>query len=139
MDKSVYFCDLEHEKFYYDNLKRCRYQDVYHKALMYCIGIAPDTRKNVDHIYDFTSDLIITECLSEAWQTSASVRIIRLAFNLYTNGLPSVEPEIGLEDCIHESKLYAVAEIFSHGYAPYFWEAIKIRYPEYCGVRPSNA
>lgn len=31
----------------------------------------------------------------------------------------------------HISKEYAPSEIFCCSYAPYFWEAIKIRYPEY--------
>jgi hypothetical protein len=29
------------------------------------------------------------------------------------------------------SRMYAVDEIFCCGYAPYFYEAIKLRYPEY--------
>lgn len=31
-----------------------------------------------------------TECLQEGWQTSGSVKIIRMAFNLYCNGIPSI-------------------------------------------------
>ncbi len=31
----------------------------------------------------------------------------------------------------HISSSYAPSEIFCCSYAPYFWEAIKIRYPEY--------
>ena len=42
-----------HEKFYYEKLKQVRYQDVYHKALCYCLGISDDTRKNVNRIYEF--------------------------------------------------------------------------------------
>ena len=41
------------KKFYYEKLKEVRYQDVYHKALCYCLGISDDTRRNVDSIYDF--------------------------------------------------------------------------------------
>ena len=31
------------------------------------------------------------ECLHQGWQTSGSVRVVRLAFNLYTDGTPSVD------------------------------------------------
>ena len=34
------------------NLKEVRYQDVYHKALVYCLGISNDTRRNIKSIYD---------------------------------------------------------------------------------------
>jgi len=36
------------------------------------------------------------------------------------------------EEQLDECKEYAVDEIFCCGYAPLFWQAIKIRYPEYC-------
>lgn len=37
--KSITFKDKEHEKFYSLYLSKCRTQDVYHKALIYCLGI----------------------------------------------------------------------------------------------------
>ena len=42
-----------HEKFYYEKLKKMHYQDEYHMALCYCLGISDDTRRNIDRIYDF--------------------------------------------------------------------------------------
>lgn len=38
------------------------------------------------------------------------------------------DAERKLEEC----SSYTVEELFCCGYARYFWEAIKIRYPEYC-------
>ena len=35
----IIFISDAHEKFYYEKLKEVRYQDVYHKALCYCLGI----------------------------------------------------------------------------------------------------
>ena len=35
----IFICEA-HEKFYYEKLKEVRYQDVYHKALCYCLGIS---------------------------------------------------------------------------------------------------
>ena len=72
------------------NLSKCRYQDVYHRALVYCLGIDRDTREHADSIYNFKSGCARTECLHEDWQTSGSVRIVRMAFNLYCNGTLSV-------------------------------------------------
>lgn len=83
--KAIIFISEAHEK-----LKEVRCEDVYHKALVYCLGICNDTRNNIYQIYDFKSGLVKPECLREGWQTSGSVRVVRMAFNLYCNGMPSV-------------------------------------------------
>ena len=51
--RTIIFKSREHEKFYEEYLKKCRYQDVYHRALVYCLGIDRDTRNNVNKIYNF--------------------------------------------------------------------------------------
>ena len=38
-EQTINFISEAHEKFYYEKLKEVRYQDVYHKALCYCLGI----------------------------------------------------------------------------------------------------
>ena len=124
--------DKNPEKFYMEYLKKCRYQDVYHRALVYCLGIDRDTRENVNKIYNFKTGYVKTECLQEGWQTSGSLRIVRMAFNLYCNGTPSVGDYKAEEDQLKECQYYTVEDLFCCGYARYFWEAIKIRYPEYC-------
>ena len=58
----IFFISKAHEKFYYEKLKEVRYQDVYHKALVYCLGISDDTRRNIKSIYDFKTGCVITEC-----------------------------------------------------------------------------
>ena len=78
-------------KVHYEKLKEVRYQDVYHKALCYCLGISVDTRRNINSIYDFKTGCVKTECLHEGWQTSGSMKVVRMAFNLYCNGAPSVD------------------------------------------------
>ena len=40
--QEIIFISEAHEKFYYEKLKEVRYQDVYHKALCYCLGISDD-------------------------------------------------------------------------------------------------
>ena len=54
------------------------------------IFISDDTRRNIYSIYDFKTGDVKTESLHEGWQTSGSVRMVRMAFNLYCNGTPSV-------------------------------------------------
>ena len=86
----------------------------------------------MDEIYDFKSGCVQTECLRQGWNTSGSVKVIRMAFNLYCNGMPSVDDYQKHDEQLTESRQYSVEELFCSGYARYFWEAIKIRYPEYC-------
>ena len=59
--QEIVFISEAHEKFYYEQLNRVRYQDVYHKALCYCLGISDDTRRNINSIYDFKSGCVKLE------------------------------------------------------------------------------
>lgn len=45
--KKVLFIGEVHENFYNEKLNMVRYKDVYHKALIYCLGINAETRSNV--------------------------------------------------------------------------------------------
>ena len=133
--RTVTFRSKTHEAFYQKYLPKCRYQDGYHKALVYCLGISEDTRKHIKGIYDFKTGHVKVGCLREAWMTSGSAKIVRMAFNLYCNNTPSIEDHKDTEEQLRECKEYTVEELFSCEYARYFWEAIKIRYPEYCFYR----
>ena len=73
----------------------------------------------------FKERLIKPEALHEGWQTGGSARLTRLAFNLW-NGYV----EKG------EESLSTPYEMFDCGHAPYFYEAIRIKYPEYCRELP---
>ena len=130
--RTIIFKNKQHEQFYYEYLQKCRYRDVYHKALVYCLGIDRDTREHIDRIYDFKTGLVKPRCLQEGWQTSGSVKIVRLAFNLYCNGTPSVGDRVKKEEALQECRQYSVEELFCCGYARYFWEAVKVRYPDEC-------
>lgn len=125
------FISEAHEKFYYEKLKEVRYQDVYHKALCYCLGISDDTRRNINSIYDFKSGCVKPECLLESWQTSGSMKVVRMAFNLYCNSAPSVDDYKDAEEQLNECNRYTVEDLFCCAYAPFFWQAVQIRYPEY--------
>ena len=64
---------------------------------------------------------IIPERMHGGWQTSGTVKVCNLAFNLW-NGFA----EEGRE------RFCTPEELFCCGYAPYFMEGTKLRYPEYC-------
>ena len=116
-ERKITFKNKEHEKFYHTYLSKCRYQDTYHKALVYCLGLSEDTRRNVKRIYDFETGLIKPECLQEGWQTSGSEKIVRIAFNLYTDGTPTTDEYKDTEAQITETRLYSISDIFCTGYA----------------------
>ena len=126
--ENIIFISDAHEKFYYEKLQEVRYQDVYHKALCYCLGINGDTRKNADRIYNFKTGSVKTKCLHEGWQTSGSLKVVRMAFNLYCNSTPSVWDYEDAEEQVNECRQYTVEDIFCCAYAPYFWQAIQIRF-----------
>ena len=103
--ENIIFISDAHEKFYYEKLQEVRYQDVYHKALCYCLGINGDTRKNADRIYNFKTGSVKTKCLHEGWQTSGSLKVVRMAFNLYCNSTPSVWDYEDAEEQVNECRL----------------------------------
>jgi hypothetical protein len=117
----IMFADREHKAFYYQMLTKTGNSDAYHRAFFYATGICPETRRNIHALFDFNEDGIKPEGLAAAWQTGGTRRLCRLAFNLW-NGWT----EEGKE---HRSAPY---ELFDCGFAPYFFEAIRLRYPEYC-------
>ena len=60
-EQTINFISEAHEKFYYEKLKEVRYQDVYHKALCYCLGISDDTRRNINSIYTAGINLLLRQ------------------------------------------------------------------------------
>lgn len=127
------FKDKQHEEFYKTNiLKTGTRNDVYHKALFYTLGLTAETRNNITTLYDFKERGIEHSRLHMGWQTGTSKKVTRLAFNLF-NGTVFDSMEDFEKDNV--SKRYAVDEIFCCGLAPYFYEAIKLRYPEYASAQ----
>lgn len=121
------FASKEHEQFYYAMLQKSGNTDSYHRSFFYCIGISDTTRANINRLFDFKNHHIKPEGLDEGWQTGGSRRATRLAFNLWN----------GYAEDKHE-KMSTPYEIFDCGYAPYFFEAIRQRYPEYCRDIPDT-
>jgi len=126
---NVYFADNNHLEFYTEQANRLN-PDCYLKALIYTLGVCPDTRLRFDSLYDIKNRTIVPEAIHCAWQTSGSLKVTRLAFQLFTDCTPSAFLSPGKPD-FDECVRHSVSDIFCCGYAPYFVEAIKLRYPEY--------
>ncbi|MFR7952939.1 MAG: DUF6075 family protein [Ruminococcus sp.] len=58
----------EHKEFYLEYLPKCRWKDVYHEALVYCLGIDRDTRKHVNKIYDFKNGSVKARMSAGRWR-----------------------------------------------------------------------
>jgi len=116
------FLDDEHQAFYDGCIARANAQsDPYRKALFYTLGLFEETRRNINRLYDFGERGIRFEGLRAGWQTSGTLRAIRLAFNLY-NGYTGEEDET-------EPLLFSPYDLFeTTGLMPYFFEAIMLRF-----------
>ncbi len=117
------FKDEYHETLFWVIMEKMTRKDVYHQSLAYLIALDDVCRNHVEEIYDFEERCINPDSLVEPWQTSTSIKTILLAFNLFT-GHSDWCPE-GLKSG------FTPSDIFCCEYAPYYWEAIKIRYPKY--------
>jgi hypothetical protein len=129
---NLHFADNEHLEFYAEHLTRLN-PDCYLKALIYALGICSDTRRHFSSLYSLKRKCIVPEVVNAGWQTSGTLKVTRLAFQLFTDGTPSAflcpdKPDV------NECKRYSVSDIFCCGYAPYFIDAIKLRYPEYMKI-----
>ena len=85
------------------------------------MGMAPETRANINRMFDFKNEWVMPEGMHGGWQTSGTVRVCQLAFNLW-NGYSGER----------QGDEFTPNDLFCCEFAPYFMEGIKIRYPEYC-------
>lgn len=125
----IKFRDDRHKYDYISVLSRMKRRDSYHMAVAYLLTLDVVIRERIEEVFDFTEDLIELKSLHRGWQTGTSQKTTRLLMNLW-NGTCS---EFPYAEEVEISPSYAVDEIFCCGYAPYYWEAIKLRFPEYCG------
>ena len=125
------FASKEHQKFWlekFDEMIQLGKTDVYYKSIIYTLGMCETTRKNFDDIFNLKSGEININALQGKYQTGTSKKVTRLAFSLWN--VCNFDREQDIENK-NLSANYNVSEIFSCSYAPYFYEAIRIRYPEY--------
>lgn len=125
------FSDKEHQKFWnkkYKKMEQLGKTNVYYKSLVYILGVCKTTRDNFENIFDLKKGEINIDSLQKEYQTGTSKKVTRMAFCLWNDCMyDSVE---NLEKD-KKSSAYNPSEIFSCSYAPYFYEGIKLRYPEY--------
>lgn len=127
------FYDEEHEEMFKKLCKKMPYLDGYHLSLAYLLTLDTVLRKHIGALYDVKKDVIIFEGLSQPFQTSTSRKTTRLAFNLWDGSVyDSEKPETYInedgEKTYVPSKYYAPDNIFNCTYAPYYIEALKMRF-----------
>ena len=132
VELNMKFFDVQHKQKFLDVINRMSYADCYHLAVAYLITLDTVCRQHIDSLYDFEEQCIITEGLNKSWQTDTSKKTTRLAFNLW-NGCHSDGETYTDKDGYTTplpSRFFAVDEIFSCSYAPFYFESIKLRFPE---------
>lgn len=128
----IVFADEAHERFFYEKvweLPNSR-RDSEEIAMIYTLGICDKTRAAFSNIVDQRTFQVNPLVLFAGWQTSASVKVTRLAINLDTGFSQEVKRDDSIEGYHigEDSSDYAVEEIFDCPYAKYFLEAVKLRY-----------
>lgn len=124
--QNIQFKNKTHSDRYKILIMKMDKDDVYHKSVAYLIALNDDCYKHVTDIFDISSHRIVPEGLTSAWQTSSSLRVTCLAFNLWS-GYCYEETDFDNDSV---SRRYSVSEIFYDINAKYFFEAVKLRYPE---------
>ena len=132
---TVHFYDDAHEAFFRERLDRAaasgRTPDSYFRSFLYLCGLCPDTRSHFHRLFDWREWCICPEALADGWQTGTSKRITRLAFNLW-NGYGQEQPE---DERV--SAAFLPDEIFCCGFQSCFFEAVRLRFPEYADAASS--
>lgn len=108
----IKFSSKAHRDFFVEMMGKCRKNDTYHRAFFYVMGIAPETRANINRMFDFKNDWIMPEGMHGGWQTSGTVRVCQLAFNLW-NGYSGER----------QGDEFTPNDLFCCEFAPYFMEA----------------
>ena len=120
---NIIFKNENHKMQYCEILSKMNCTDSYHRSAAYLIALAELVPTDVFH---FENDHIITEGLHKSWQTNSTQRATRLMFNLWNSW--AYEDKNAKANSI-ASPLYSVESIFcDYEYAPYFYEAIRIRF-----------
>ena len=125
------FINSKHREFWnrkYAEMQKLGKTDLYNKSIVYTLGICEITREHFNDIFDLKNGTININSLQRPYQTGTSEKVTRMAFSLWNRC--NYDSEVDIEND-KVSTSYNVSEIFSCSYAPYFYEGIKIRFPEY--------
>ena len=127
---TIKFQSERHEHDFRALLSKMKSKDCYHKAVAYLLTLDEVCNKHIADLFDFEKDVIKPFFLLYLpWQTGTSVKTTRLMFNLWSG----VSIDLDKSESVYEEtrNYYTPEEIFCCGYAPYFFEAVKLRFPEY--------
>ena len=129
------FKDKRHENSFHQILDKMKLSssDPERVALAYLLALNEDCYKHISDLYDFEEKIILVEGLDKAWQTHTSLKTARMAFNLYNGYCYDNKTYVGPDGQERDlpSEYYSPVHLFACSDAPYYWEAIKLRYPEY--------
>lgn len=132
------FYDEQHKQFYEQKLKELQQYgktDCYYRAITYCLSISETTRTHFNEIFSIKNGEINIDTLQAPYQTSTSLKVTRAAFSLW-NSCCYDSKEDREKDKV--SEYFGISDIFCSTYAPYIYEAVKIRYPEYTEESDKN-
>ncbi len=127
----IKFYNEEHKKAFYSICKRMKHLDCYHFSLAYLLSLDKVLREHTDEVFDFKEDGIKRDGLHKAFQTGTSMKTTRLAFNLWNGCYDDGETYTNKDGYETElpSSYYTPDQIFCcKDYAPYYWQAIRIRF-----------
>lgn len=118
------FRNQEHKDRFYALLGQMTCQDDYHKSAAYLMTLDDILNKHIGEIYDFKNRIIKRQQIKAGWQTDTSVKTFRLMTNLWNNRFSDYD-----DTSLESLPFYTMAFIFNSEYAPFYWEAIKLRFP----------
>ena len=125
---AIKFRNKEHENRFYKILVKMNCGDVYHTSVAYLLALDNECYRHIDSLFDFEEHHIKPYgALNQAWQTGTSAKTTRLMFNLWSSSCEDYDRD---KQVIKDSsQKYTVDEIFSSSLAIWYFEAIKLRYP----------
>lgn len=121
------YIDAAHQEFYETETASLG-TDCILQSLLYLIGLTEITRQNFHAFYNRDDGSIQSQVLSELWQTPSTLRLTRLVLNLHSGISSELDEESGET---RNADAYTVAAIFCCELAPYFMEAVRLRFPQY--------
>ena len=113
----------------YDHLSFYNYMTAFmpddpnHQALIYLLGVLPDTRTRFRELFNAEKDVIIPRGLYKPWQTGGTQRVTRLAFNLFNGFAGSIGKRKYEPDC-----MYTTDQIMEPSLLEYYLDACRLRY-----------
>lgn len=136
--KEIMFADDKHKQIFdifcsRVNSSRLRSLDCYYYPVLYLLSLDEVLRNHALSVFDFEEGKIIPEGLNCPWQTGTSLKTTRLLFSLWNGYASDGEMYTDAEGYQRPlpSNYYAPDEIFSCSYAPYYCEALRLRFPCY--------